>query len=78
MLVKVFQDDINYTLDILWSLSFHVPKVPPMWYGCMQLIHSGSLHPVKNSDISLTLIDLNPSDPICVLSTLEYVSDYAC
>ena len=53
-------------------MSFHFPKLQPMWSGCMQLIHSGSLHPCKISDTSLSFIDLTPSDPTCVRSTLEY------
>ena len=75
-IVKAIQDDNNCKL--LWSVSFHFPKPPTMWSGCMQLIQSGSLHLAKTSDSFLPLIDSKPSDPICVRVIVEYVSDYVC
>lgn len=67
----------NNKLDILWQVSHHFPKPHPMWSGCMQMLHSKMQHPGKSSDIFLPVIDLTPSDPTCVRSTLEYIADHA-
>jgi hypothetical protein len=72
-------DDMNSKMDILWRVSLHFPtlKPRPLWSGCMQMIHSRIPHPGKSSEIFLPIIDLTPSDPTCVRSTLEYISDHA-
>ena len=76
--VQVFQHDMfNDNLDILWSVAFHLEQQPPMWSGFMQMLHNSLPHPGKSSDIFLPMIDLTPSDPTCVRSTLEYVVDHA-
>ena len=41
------------------------------------MIPSEIPHPGKSSDIFVHLIDMTPSDPTCVRSTLEYLSDHA-
>ena len=71
------RDDNNDKLDILWRVSLHFPGPRPLWSGYMQMLHSGIPHPGKSSEIFLPLIDLTPSDPTCVRSTLEYLSDHA-
>ena len=35
------------------------------------------LHPGKRPEIFLPLINVTPSDPTCVISTIEYLSDHA-
>ena len=40
-------------------------------------VHTDVAHAGKSSDIFLPMIDLTPSDPTCVRSTLEYLSDHA-
>ena len=64
-------------LDMLWCVSLHFPKLRPQWSGCMQMIHSRMHHPGVSSDIFLPIIDLTPTDPTCVRSTLEYMCDHA-
>ena len=76
--VEFFQQDMfNDNLDIMWTVSFHLPQPPPMWSGYMQMLHHNLPHPGRTSDIFLPMIDLTPSDPTCVRSTLEYVVDHA-
>ena len=41
------------------------------------MIHSRMQHPGVSSDIFLPIIDLTPTDPTCVRSTLEYMGDHA-
>ncbi len=70
-------DARNEKLDIMWSVSFHFPKPTPMWSGFMQMMHTHISHHGKSSDMFLPLIDLTPSNPTCVRSTLEYVAEHA-
>lgn len=70
-------DMYNDNVDIMWTISFHLSKPSPMWSGYMQMLHHNLPHPGKTSDIFLPLIDLPPSDPTCVRSTLEYIVDHA-
>ena len=71
------RDDKNIKLDMLWRVSLHFPGPRPMWSGCMQMLHARMPHPGKSSEIFLPIINLTPSDPTCVRSTLEYISDHA-
>ena len=71
------RDEKNDRLDLMWTVTFHFPKPRPLWSGCMQMVHNNIPHPGRSSDIFLPMIDLTPSDPTCVRSTLEYVSDHA-
>lgn len=76
--IEMFQRDIqNDNLDVMWTVAFHLLKPKPMWSGYMQMLHCNIPHPGKSSDIFLPMIDLTPSDPTCVRSTLEYVVDHA-
>ena len=67
----------NDNLDIMWTVAFHLPQPTPMWAGYMQMLHNNLTHPGKDSAIFLPMIDLTPSDPTCVRSTLEYIVDHA-
>ena len=40
------------------------------------MVHKG-VHPGKSSVMFLPIIDMNPSDPTCVYSTLHYISKHA-
>lgn len=71
------RDEKNMKLDMLWRVSPHFPKPRPLWSGCMQMLQSHIPHPGKSSEVFLPIIDLTPSDPTCVRSTLEYISDHA-
>jgi hypothetical protein len=42
----------------------------------MQFVFKGE-HPGKSSLLFLPMIDLSPSDPTCIYSTLTYVSKHA-
>ena len=76
--IEVFQRDIqNDNLDLMWTVTFHLPKPKPMWSGYMQMLHRNIPHPGKSSEIFLPMIDLTPSNPTCVRSTLEYVVNHA-
>ncbi len=68
---------MNRKLDILWQVSFHFPLPRPMWSGCMQMLHSQMPHAGVSSDIFLPIIDLTPTDPTCVRSTLEFMIGHA-
>lgn len=71
------QDIENAKLDILWHISMHISQPRPLWSGYMQLLHSGMSNPGKSTQLFLPMIDLTPSDPTCVRSTLEYMCDIA-
>lgn len=76
-LQEMRRDQKNSKLDIIWRVSVNFPKPRPMWSGYMQLLHSHMPYVGKSSEIFLPLIDLTPSDPTCVRSTLEYIADHA-
>ena len=42
----------------------------------MQFVHNGE-HPAKGSTMFLPMIDMNPSDMICVYFTLKFISNHA-
>lgn len=71
------RDENSNRLDMLWRVSLHFPKPSPLWSGWMQMMHAHIPHPGKSSEMFLPLIDMTPSDPTCVRSTLEYLSDHA-
>ena len=68
--------DPTADLDTLWktSIMFGLPR--PAWSGMMQLVHHGN-HPGRSSVMFLPMIDMNPSDVICVYSTLKFVREHA-
>ena len=63
-------------LDILWKTSLLFGNPRPSWNGMMQLVHHGR-HQCKSSVMFLPMIDMNPSDVMCVSSTLHFVSEHA-
>ena len=60
-------------LDVLWKTSMLFHPKRPGWSGLMQMLHNGQ-YPGESSVIFLPMIDLNPSDPSCIYSTIKFVS----
>ena len=63
-------------LDVLWKISWRVTPPRPLWSGMMQSAQEGTF-PGRSSVIFLPVIDMNPSDLSCVLSTLQFVCQEA-
>ena len=57
--------DPTANLDVIWKTSILFGKPRPSWAGTMQKVHKGS-HPGVASIVYLPMIDMNPSDPICI------------
>ena len=70
-------DMLNARIDLMWQVSMHVSQPQPLWSGYMQSIHSGVPNPGKSTQLFLPMIDLTPSSPTCVRTTLEYLCDIA-
>lgn len=71
------QDRDNSRLDIMWQVSMHLSRPRPLWSGFMQSLHKSVSNPGKSMQLFLPMIDLTPSNPTCVRSTLEYLCDVA-
>lgn len=67
----------NARLDLMWQVSMHVSQPQPLWSGYMQSIHGGVPNPGRSTQLFLPMIDLTPSSPTCVRTTLEYLCDIA-
>ena len=59
-------------VDFLWKISPVLSVVRPLWSGFMQMVHQVD-HPQPSSVMFLPMIDLDPNDPTCIYSTLNYV-----
>ncbi len=68
--------DPTFNLDLLWKSSLLLHTTRPGWSGMMQMVNAGQ-HPGKSSVTFLPMIDLQSSNPSCVLSTLRFVSSHA-
>ena len=66
------QDSLDYHINMLWHCSLLFGKPAPTWSGFMQMVHKGP-HPGKASVSFMPMIDRDPSDPTCILSTLIFV-----
>ena len=76
--IRPIAEDIENTkLDILWQVSMHASQPLPLWSGYMQVLHHELRNPDKSTQLFLPMIDLPPSNPTCVRSTLEYLYDVA-
>lgn len=71
------QDIDNSRIDIMWQVSMHASRPRPLWSGYMEKLHKGSPNQGKSTQLFLPMIDLTPSNPTCVRSTLEYLCDIA-
>lgn len=60
-------------VDIFWEMSFRFQQSTPSWQGMMSLLHRECDYPGKSSVQFLPMIDMNPGDKTCILSTLEYL-----
>ena len=66
-------------LDLVWHSGwfFHEESRPrPNWGGFMQSLSTGEYQPPADIRM-LPIIDLNPGDKSCILSTLSFVADQA-
>ena len=67
-------------LDLSWLANWTQKPSAPLscnWSGYMLKTYSKVTQFEKSSVLMLPLIDLSPSDPTCILSTLLFVSDKA-
>ena len=67
-------------LDFAWISNWLSKPSMPLrcnWSGYMQRAHSNETNFEKSSVLMLPLIDLSPSDPTCILSTLLFFRDKA-
>ena len=75
--MKIFDEMERQKTDMLWKISWCLPKQRPNYSGFMHLLHSNQEHPGKSNIIYLPMIDLNPSDISCIFSTLKYLLMFA-
>ena len=68
--------DTTAPIDLLWKVSLLLCSPRPSWSGTMQAVHKG-LHPGQSSVYFMPMIDMNPGDMSCILSTLIFVCDTA-
>lgn len=68
--------DHTYILDIFLQIAWPLKTPTPGWSGVWQMISRGS-YPGRTSVVFLPMIDLIPSDPSCIFSTMLFVSDQA-
>lgn len=68
--------DPTANLDILWKSSLLFGTTRPSWSGMAQVVHEGS-HKGQSSVVFLPMIDMNPSDEICINSTLQFLTQHA-
>lgn len=59
-------------VNLLWKSSLLLCYPRPSWQGLMQNIYKSENHPGKASVIFLPMINLNPTDMVCMHSTLSY------
>ena len=69
-------NDPTADFDVIWKTSLLFGKPRPSWSGTMEHVHKGS-HPEKASILFLPMIDLSPSDPVCIRSTMHYIAKHA-
>ena len=67
----------NSRIDYLWdSAVFFRQYERPNWSGYITNISRGT-YPGKSTIMFLPIIDLSPTDPTCIYTTLEFVIDQA-
>ena len=67
----------NSKIDYLWdSAVFFRQYEGPSWCGYMTNISSGT-YPSESKIMFLPIIDISPTDPICIYTTLDFVIDQA-
>ena len=70
-------EETSANLNLLWKLTQPLLRSPrPAWSGTMQEISKGN-YPGQSSIMFLPMIDLDPSDKMCIYSTLLFVNEQA-
>ena len=66
--------DGNYPSDyhFLWKVSYPLILRRPMWAGYMHMLLKGT-YPGESEVVFMPMIDMNPSDPTCIYSTMLFV-----
>ena len=65
-------------LDLLWKLSWYFKNPLPNWNGCMQLMYDDKKTKYyKDKIVFLPIIDSDPTDMSCILSTITFLSNLA-
>ena len=69
-------EDPTSQLDVMWKTSLLLQSPRPSWSGTMQMLHRGE-YPGESSVMFLPMIDLDPSDPSCIYTTMKFVSSHS-
>lgn len=69
-------DDPTRNCELIWKIAMPLRTQTPAWSGFMQAIHK-SEHAGPSSFIFLPMIDMDPNDMSCILSTLSFVCNDA-
>ena len=56
---------------------YHGTFLQPSWSGQMQMLHINTSNPGRSSEYFLPMLDLKPTDSVCIRSTLEYLIEQA-
>ena len=72
--MKIFAEMERVKTDMLWKISWCLPKQRPNYSGFIHLSHSNQEHPGKSNIIYLPMRNLIPSD---IFSTLKYLLKFA-
>ena len=68
---------LDYKMDFFWdSAYFFRNYTRPNWSGFMSTYSAGE-YPGRSKVLFLPIIDLSPSDPSCIFTTLEFVIEQA-
>jgi hypothetical protein len=68
--------DSNLKVDIFLNIMWSLKSPMPGWSGVWQLAAKGE-YPGKTAIVFLPMIDMNPSEPSCIFSTMQFVSKQA-
>ena len=74
---QCLRDPIQSSIDSLssmWAASWLLNPKQPLWSGYMQMVSSGS-YPGQSSIRFMPMIDLKSTDPVCILSTMKFVTE---
>ena len=74
------QYDEDRLKDLIWISSWLFKRSAPdkcHWSGYMQVMHSKEKSFQRSSILMLPIIDLDPSNPTCIFSTLKFVESQA-
>ena len=63
----IYATDPTKMLSDLWQCAWFLKPHRPMWSGFMQMVHNSNDHPAKSEVIFLPMIDMQSSDPSCIL-----------